>query len=72
MTSLHDAAKAAALAERDRLRIGRDSMGWKPALPANDYVIGRCVEAALSVIEGRPVEPGPAVVDAASEEIGRA
>lgn len=69
MSDLHEAAKAAALAERDRLAIP-NGRKFALSLYATDYVVGRIVEAALAVIEGRPVEPGPAVVDAASEEVG--
>lgn len=41
--SLRDAAKQAALDERDRLEA-----------PITNYAVGRIVEAALAVYEGRP------------------
>lgn len=59
-TELHDAARRAALDERDRLNS-----------TASDYVIGRCAEAAISVIEGTPPpETPPDPLDVASTEVG--
>ena len=65
--ALHDAAKAAALAERDRL--GNTTYTGCITPHATNYVVGRLVEAALAVVEGRPASDGaPVVVDVASEE----
>ena len=56
-TAVHDAAKAAAIAERDRL-----------GTPVSDYVVGRLTEAALAVALNEPAPPEPAVLEAESWE----
>jgi hypothetical protein len=57
-TTLRDAARQAALDERDRLGV-----------QVNDYVVGRIVEAALAVITGQPPEPEAAVLDLEGREV---
>ena len=57
MTALHDAARQAALDARDRV---------SPRV--SDYVALTIAEAAMSVLEGRPVVfEQPDIVDAASQ-----
>ena len=52
MAALHDAARQAALDERDRLGV-----------TLSDYATGRIVEAALAVIERQPAPAVEPVVD---------
>lgn len=61
----HDAARQAALDERDRLR---HADGAFPL--ASDYTVCRCVEAALAVYLGHDAPAGdePAMLDVESEE----
>ena len=52
VTAIHDAARQAALDERDRL-----------GAAVSDYVCGRICEAVLAVIERRPLEDAPDPID---------
>lgn len=58
MTAIHDAARRAALDERDRL-----------GATVSDYVCGRITEAVLAVLKQRPLELGPDPIDIESEEV---
>jgi len=54
---MHDAARQAALDERDRV-----------APDLSDYIVGRIVEAAIAVLERRPPPPRPRSINVHSQE----